>query len=819
MVISLSRPRLLARLNEASDAGLVVLTAPAGFGKTLAVEQWAEQHHGPVMWVRVGHGDAPPLPERTPRRVESSDAEVLVIDGLDSLGNPRVEDALVELAALVCRRLRVVVTRRGRHCAALNRLMRSVGAATIDEHDLAFTPLEAQRFLCAAAGGDVESRFVDALMQRTEGWPFALRIAATGLERGEDPEHVVDSISGANRHIASLFFEDVLRTQPSFVRRFVIGTSILDRLTGSLCDLLLGTRCGAVTLALLARRGVFTFRASANEAVFRYHPLFREAMRRELRLTSPGAEPELLRRAATWCARHDDPDAAVGYLAQTGEWDSIIDLADAWGRVLFERGDPNTLCRWLDGIPRGAVLTRHDRRLLALRRIVVYSMLGRSRLAQQAMHDLGALSPAERVICDTLRASWMFSDAQPDAAATAAEDALAALEALPPSNLPDLFGMTSANSLRIVAAGSRGRSLWALGDLDGARAEFRSILSDRDGYAAWQTHALSSLAILEAWAGNLSEAQRWAHAAHRRARQGRLHRHPATIDAYLASAHVMRERGHVDRAKLFLDEAHLILVRFRRPIALAVHATELALVCLSAGKIEQGIEVITSIRASGEPPLPPMIDARLTAAEIALLVAHHDAERAQSLLPHHPGSRPDPIAAVAVRAALARRDIEAARAELDAWQPTSHDPRPRAERELLAAIVELESGSRRQALRRARDVVEATQADGSVALFADIGDPAERLLRALVASEKNPDALRILRYLSVERHATSRLGLSDRELDVVRYLPGPLSNAEIAAQLFISLNTLKTHLRTIYRKLGVSGRRDAIHRAEELGLA
>jgi LuxR family maltose regulon positive regulatory protein len=175
-----------------------------------------------------------------------------------------------------------------------------------------------------------------------------------------------------------------------------------------------------------------------------------------------------------------------------------------------------------------------------------------------------------------------------------------------------------------------------------------------------------------------------------------------------------------------------------------------------------------------------------------------------------------------VQVAVARHDLDAAAAHLARWRPGPSDPGAQRERELWAAILAAEAGDRRAARQRAGRLVAGAEAEGHVRLFLDAGRPAEQLLRDLHHASPSPYLRRLLEAASLPRQAAAapgHPGLSDRELEVVRYLPTTLSNTEIAARLYVSVNTLKTHLRAIYRKLGVTTRQAAIRRAEEEGLA
>lgn len=453
-------------------------------------------------------------------------------------------------------------------------------------------------------------------------------------------------------------------------------------------------------------------------------------------------------------------------------------------------------------------------------------MLGNTRLADQVVHDLdtGDLSAGERIAVDALRTTWALWHASPSSVIDAADAVLAAVDDIDPEDLPNIFELTTPPRLRMMAAGSRARALWYLGEIDASRRALVALVHEPDAYPPWRVNVLGALALLEACAGNLRAASEHARDALAAATATHLQDHPATIDARLANAHVARERGDLRRAEALLADLHARATRSRRPVTLALHSVEQALWYLAAGHPERGLAELERNRASGDPPPPAAVDARQHAAEVRLLVAQGDIGRARSVLDRAVEQCPptSDLAAVAVLVAVARHDLEAAATRLGSWRPDAVEPRARLERELWAAIVAAESGDRRQARARVVPLIAEARDEGHVRLFLDAGWPVERLLRGLHPASPSPYLRRILECARSSRDAATReapAGLSDRELEVVRYLPTALSNAEIAAHLYVSVNTLKTHLRAIYRKLGVTGRREAIERAEDLGVA
>ncbi|MBV8159745.1 MAG: hypothetical protein JO265_02365 [Acidimicrobiia bacterium] len=342
-----------------------------------------------------------------------------------------------------------------------------------------------------------------------------------------------------------------------------------------------------------------------------------------------------------------------------------------------------------------------------------------------------------------------------------------------------------------------------------------------DVYPPVLLQTLNTLALVEAWSGNLRAARlHGMRASAVAARSGLLH-HPAVLEARVALARVCRERGNQRRAAELIGDAEADSAVGGHPGVAGIFAVERARWLLAEGLATEGLALLECYRATTEVSPPPLIEAHLRAAEATLLVSLDELDRADSIVASTPGtSFCSELAAVGVQTAVARRDLDVAAARVDQWAPDDAQRRHRLEHDLWAAVVASEAGDRRLAIEILSGVVAAAEQEGDVRVFLDGGRPVERALRTIVHASSLPYAHRLL-DLARQSHDPARagVGLSRRELEVTRYLPTPLSSAEIAERLYISLNTLKTHLRTIYGKLGATSRREAIQRAEELGIA
>ncbi len=523
-----------------------------------------------------------------------------------------------------------------------------------------------------------------------------------------------------------------------------------------------------------------------------------------------------------WHLAEDDLDTAVTYLLAAENWDAAIELIHSHGWELFKQGRPNDLLGWIDAMPAGAMATSPRR---ALEHASVQTMVGNTLAAQEIIRQLArthSLSPEEQVVADGLAAGWVQFHAPPDSVARACRSVMRILDEAPAIEPVDVFGLTSRASLRVIALGSHAIALWHAGHVEEAQTALKALAESDDTAELWKVSVLGALALLEAWSGRLRLAEHYASQAI--ASVGLQRPDPETIDAQLAMAHVLRERNRLRQAGPFLDRAQALATATQRSVSLAVLAGERALLNLAEGQPVAGLRCVTTFRVSGHPPPPFAIESRLRAIEGHLLLEiGRDAQA--DLVIDGAGRRQSPeMTAVALQAAVARRDIQTAGELLRGWPNERRDLRSELMHGLWTAIVEEFKGGRRDTLDQLARVASLAEPEGHARLFLDAGDDAVRLLRRLLRTRPtaylrslvHPEALptpsRPAEAVAVME------SLTERELLVLQYVPSRLSNSEMASHLYVSTNTVKTHLRSIYQKLGVSGRKEAAKKAEQLGL-
>jgi LuxR family maltose regulon positive regulatory protein len=858
---ALARNHLLRLLGE-THAPVTLVVAPPGYGKTVLLAQWARrQPEGSVAWLSIDRADDDPrrfaahlcasLAATVPGLGESALAHVeqragglgdlfltelldeilamppctIVLDDVDTVSNVALLADIAMFIEQASPHVRFVVSMRSDAQLGLAHLRLRDEVVEVREHDLAFDRAETKQLLERLSHRHLTQDHVDALANRTEGWPAAVQMAAVALRDAADVDEAIARFTGNDQHIASYLVDEVLAQQPEDVKQFLLQTSPLERLSGALCNAVTGGDNGHQMLARFERESLFVVRIDEYGEWFRYRRLFRDLLRYHLRAAGQD-EGELLRRAARWHFDHDDVESGAYYLTAAQNWAGVLSLVTEQSRSLFERGDAGAALRWLDGVPERV---RSRRRETLFEHAVLATMTGNTLRADEDLRRAEAeqaLTSGEQAVADMLRAIWVESHASPDAVIEASNRVLRVLDTGDLTGTPNIYQFGTPEHLRATTLISRARAFHYRGETAKARTELLRLVSDPNLYAAWMVNALGSLALVEAWTGHLRRAEEYAARALRIAAEMGFDGHPATSDAHIALACVLRERNLLPRAALVLAEAEAIEHRTLRSVPLAAHAGEAALHHLACGAPRAGLQGLMRLRQQGGAPPPSRIAARLRAIEARLLMAMGEHSRAASVLDDDKAIVTTELAAARVQLAVAHDDVPMARKLLDGWSSTidEHDLQAQLESGIWAAVVQHVDHDARRARNAMADVVATAEAEGHVRLFLDAGPKARRVLFSVFESAPT-------RYLEALVQQEAPLAqqprqheghlvdpLSDRETVVLRWLPTRLSNAEIAGQLYISLNTLKTHLRHIYQKIGATNRREAVDIAESLDL-
>lgn len=820
-------------MDEGLARGHVLVSGRPGAGKSVLLRQWARGRDpasvvavdGRRIRERSPAADVAELVARPPARAGPT---VVVVDDVHELGEPT--HVVTELVAHAPPHVRLLLASRVRSEVPSD-LGGGRGVREVCGPDLALSPDEVAALVGRASGLDLSADDVARVCRRTEGWAVAVALLAVALrdrvvrEGGEHGGVGLPDFDGTMRELAEYLAEEVVATQPRRLRRFLERTCVLDELSPDLCQALGGTVHDPGALDELARRDLLSWVPPGVEGRRRYHPLLAEMLRSELRGHDRRRHDDLLGRAARWHVERGELAVAIELLLRAERWEQALDLVSQGPWTLLERGEALSVLERSAHIP-AVERARHGLAQLALAGL--HRTIGNVDTAHLILEEVAegqGADPVVRAGAEAMLATGVRWQAGPDLALAHSRRALDLLA-------PDVVARDEAGDAGScrrpptceswivgLACLARGIALCHLGQDDEARAWIATAERRAPSNPAWKARTLGATAALEALAGNLRAAERAGGEALA------LEEGPGSFDAsatglaYRGLARVAYEQGRPSDAAALLDELEWRARSCRSAVELAVLVTERARWCLARGDVAAGTELLARWRREGEAPPPADVLGRLAAVEVQLLLAAGDRSRARRTLAAAP--QQDETFAVAAQLAAEAGDLALLAAVLERWE-TPGRTRDRIARLLWEAVADRASDRTAAARERFVAATALAEVDGHRQVFLDGGIELDTLVaeQVLAAGAAGGEVVADLgrRLRSASRRGEGAPALSARELVVLGHLVGGVTNLEVADQLGISPNTLKTHLRRIYRKLGVSDRWAARARAEAFGL-
>jgi LuxR family maltose regulon positive regulatory protein len=886
------RPGLFERLG--ASARVTVLSAPPGSGKTVLVRSWIGEPGlaDRAAWVSVGRGEQDPqrfwlsvlgalrttvagsglvreltaapdldgwavverlLKDLTPL----ADRLWLVIDDMHEL---RSAEALAQLELLVMRappELRFVLVTRHDLRLGLHRLRLEGELSEIRTADLQFTQAEAGELL-AAAGVALPEPALAMLHERAEGWAAGLRLAALSLAGHDDPERFAAEFSGSERTVADYLLAEVLERQPDEVRRLLLRTSVLERVSGPLADALTGGSGGERMLAELEQANAFVVSLDAARSWFRYHHLFADLLQLALRRTAPGEVTALHEAAAGWFAEHGFPVEAIRHAQAAQDWGLAARLlADNWPGLQLG-GQAATVHVILAGFPAAAIAADAELATVAAADQLARGSLeaaGRYlRLAERGLDGPAPVPAGRRGQAHLLLGVVRLLLARQHGNLPAVAEEAQRLQAL--TEAPDAVPAGLGEDLRALALINLGITEYWAGRLAEAEPHLEQgiTLARKIGRPYLEFLGLAHrTSIATVRSSPYARAEGLARQTIELARRHGWTDEPAIGIAYntLAAGGIWRQQ--LEEAAEWVRRAERTLRAEAEPMTAIVIRYIRALLELARGRDQ---EVLATFEAAER--LSRLLDApdwplmRARALRLHALVRLGQFGRAEQDIAEiaEQGQLSGEIRMALAALRIAQDDPHAATVAL---APILSGAVPVAPATWLALACLLEVIARdalgdpaaaRDAMRRALD---AATPDGVLATF--LFHPPTRALFDRYVPDRSEQAAQttlvaeIRSLLPAESPAEPperplaepKLGayedsprladsfrlvdpLSRTEIRVLRYLPTNLSAPEIARELSVSVHTVRTHVRHLFAKLGVHGRTEAVARARALGL-
>ncbi len=586
---AVARPRLASLQAVAERSRVVLVSAPVGYGKSTLVALWSDLDPRASAWVQLGPRDNDPvvllarlvaalertgpvcsellkeLSGRMPRIDEvvipllaadlgERDPFVLVLDDVHVITAGESRAILAHLVDQVRSGCQLILVTRGDPVVPLGRLRASGDLVEIGSELLALDPTET-RHVAASRGLELSQAAAEALCERTEGWAAAVALATLALRGRDDATEKAAGLSGDQQQIADYLVEEVLQRQPDHLRRFLLGTSILDQMTAPLCDAVLGTDDAARSLEELARSNAFVVSLDDHRERYRYHHLFSDLLRAELKRGHPELLPVYLRRAADWCERHESPGEAFAYAHEGGDLGHAGRIALACRDELASRGQIESLRLWLNRCTDGEIESDPQ---LAIAAAWVFGYLGD---AARARRFLVAAERAPLPLASTDGAS-SFRSALANLRSSMAPDGIPQM--LRDAELGYAYEKKMGTRWLLSARRAMGAAYLLLGrphEAIDALRDSLAISSDRPDLSHTRVFTLGYLVFAANEVGDRRDAQRWAIEAGWLVGQHHLHDTIYGAVGYAAGALAHNQRGDQTEAARQLEN-----VRRLRPL-------------------------------------------------------------------------------------------------------------------------------------------------------------------------------------------------------------------------------------------------------------
>jgi LuxR family maltose regulon positive regulatory protein len=894
-----SRPRLVAALDRHAGRKLTLVSGSAGFGKTTLLAEWltaAPASERTAAWVSLDSSDNDPalfwtyvitalqtlrpgvgeqalgllqLPQPPPiasilttviNDISAVERDItLVLDDFHVIDAQPIHAAVAFLLDHLPPRMRLVIASRADPPLPLARLRARGESTELRAADLRFTAEEAAAFLNGTMGLDLSAGDVAALETRIEGWIAGLQLAALSIQGRTDVSGYISAFAGDNRYVMDYLVEEVLQRQPDGTRRFLLETSILDRLSGALCDAVTGRNDGKRVLEHLERGNLFVVPLDDTRHWYRYHHLFADVLRAHVTEEQPDRVPALRRRAAAWFEGHGMATEAIDQARAADDHETVARLLVANVDAFERTGQYASIARWAASLPDDMVRTRPQLALIhasvamgtepnlaTARRLTSWAAdaieaieaggagydplddvdgtiagseglnaLKGEVLAQNLMHSARHLPPDEvagmveqalallppgkhrvRGILHRVRAGIQVERSDPEAALATLDQS--ADEARRTQNYPLLACILE----------HRGQVSVAMGRLDDGRRSFEEAI------AAWQhgsveghwticgTRARLAEVLLER--GDLTGATEHVATALARAsaspmRSPLLYLRAIAADVLLAAGDTNGAIEQLDEAQAFaLGVRTFRFAAFLSSVQLTIHCCLGDLDAAAAVVRERGLSPDAAVDDTNEEEM---------IAYARYLIARGDHGEAAGVL-----SR---VLPVVQRGGRIRHEIHALTLQALAYESSGN--RPRALESLGRATMLGEPGRFNRTFTGEGPVMS-----GLVMVLADAvrrgRGPAETGSPSYLAVLAGATRVKPEPTLAKPVAAGLAEPLTAREVEVLRLIAVGLRNEEIAGRLFVGLSTVKRHIANAYGKLGVDHRTEAVARANELHL-
>ena len=892
-----SRPRLIELLNTGLHRKLTLISAPAGFGKTTLVSEWADNLQldavkenaiaNRVAWLSLDEGDndlvrfltysiaalqtidpniakgeltalQSPQPPSTESLLISlineiatlSNRMILVLDDYHLIEDQTIHNGLTFLLENLPPQIHLVILTREDPHLPIARLRSKDYLTEIRAADLRFTSSEATEFLSQVMGLDLSPEDFVALDTRTEGWIAGLQLAAISIQGQDDVTGLINSFTGSHRHVLDYLIEEVLNKQPESIQTFLLHTSVLYRLNGTLCDAITGQNSGQETLEMLEHANLFIVPLDDERRWYRYHNLFADLLRQRLRQTQPEERLALHRKASEWYEQNHFADEAIEHVLCIKDYERAAHLIEDQFGVRYERGKHTKLRIWLAELPEEMVFSKPELCILHAWNLFTSGQLGAAERSLQVAEKM--LDPKTLQVPISLPAQDQLSVAD-RTKLIGRVDAIRAYFASFCGDVPGTikYAQRALDYLPLQELQWRCAALIALGDAYASKGEVVAAYETRlDAVETCKETGDAYLLMIASLrlADTLRQNGRLQEVIDRCEQQMQIAAESGISTTIVAGwllaiwGETLAEHNNLDLALQKVVKGVGLTERGRDVAMIGWSNLCLVRVLFSRGAVAEAEKVIQKMeKKDREFDLPLWVPVQMSAWQVRIWLKQGNLEAASrwagerglgvegDLSSHHE------IEYVVLARYLIAHERSDDAIKLLPRLFEAADKRGHTSRVIgiliLQALAYQAAGDRVQSMTTLEQALTLAEPGGFIRVFIDEGPPMANLLNEAFTSGMTTDYVRRLMAAFPDAGSPSASPpsthstkpdliepLSERELEVLQLVANGLTNQEIAGKLFLSLNTVKVHTRNIYGKLGVNNRTQAAARARTLGI-
>jgi len=886
------RLRLVNKLNAGLNGKLTLLSAPPGYGKTTLISEWIHQRKLQTAWFTIDEGDndpasflaymiaafqtieknwgrparellqSPQLPSlesvvitlmnsltSLPKNI------VLVLDDYHHIQSPSIHRMLGFFFDHLPPEMHVVIATRSDPPLPLSKFRSRNQLTELRASDLGFTSEETRIYFKEQLNVDLAFEEVHLLDSRTEGWITGLQLAALSMQGRPDVPAFVEKFAGDNRYIVDYLMEEVLNRQTQPIENFLLETSILDPLTGPLCDEVTGQKNSQEILEKLEKSNLFIFALDNERKWFRYHRLFADSLRQHLQHKHGDSVSELHRRACDWYDKNHLKYEAVDHALAADDFNRAAFLLEDMAETVWDRGQQMTLAQWFGRLPRRIISSRPQLCVFYARSLI---MSGNQTDAEHCLSSAEQiLESSSEEIVEIFPDGTRFHHVYNRKETLGKISAVRALSAMYRGDVPNVIehayhalvllpedNLTWRGVVTTMLGMAHG---WA-GDGDMAKAEkaflSASSISEKAGNISFHLFAGLSLAGVYSYQGRMAEAEKLCHHLLQIAEQAGLSKTGNAGSIYSILGGILSEKDQIAKG-MSLCRKGLELAQFSHDLialqGIRLNMIRIWLIQKEIGRASRLIEKIE--RDAKKYSLPPWM-IHVTAAyrgAIMLETGNFDAairlaEEQELDTKNKLSARSDPEHIFLARMLISQEKPLEAEIFLTRLIKNAEEGQRitvAIQMRLVKVLALYAQAKIAEAVDELKRALAISEPAGFIHVFTMEGQTMRSLLQKIMEDEKRvlsaqntpvPKSYikRILAAFEPARTPGKAVeleeNLSEREMEVLKLIAAGLTNQEIAGRLFISLNTVRTHTKNINSKLHVHSRTQATARAKKIGL-